>query len=178
MWHWITFGAGKGKLQKVKTKCWSKHETGNESAPAGDDECRVGGTVQLHFLCCENEHEIRSLANISAEEQALQAALRGWTPLWLSACSPPSLALPLELAAPPRRADGTFAGVYRGSPWDPAGWEPRVLSPVPPGPAPGTAGKEREQSLQYSQSQTKQVWLAAEQVPTKGLERAWKPAYF
>lgn len=169
-----------------------KQET-SQRRQAMDDECRVGGTVQLHSLCREKEHEMTSLANISHGEQAPRAdpspggGGRGVgsqlsTPLWPCACSPPSH----RPSSWPGRAPPLQE--WSRDPPGPAGWEPGLLSPVLP--RAGSAGKEREQSpgcssLQYSQSRTKQLWSAAEQVPTKGLERAWKreggveiPAYF
>lgn len=135
--------AGKGKPQKVKPKCWSEQVTGNESALVGDDEHCVGGTVQLHFLCCENEHEIKSLA----KHQRSEAGSAGW-PLpgkqgdkgRNGGSKQPSHPLP---AHPPsscpsswpghalsHRADGIFIGALCVIPLqDPGGWLLRSKSP-------------------------------------------------
>lgn len=131
MQNWIAPGAGKGKPQKVKPKCWSKHVTGNESALVGDDECCVGGTMQLHFLCCDNEHEITSLA----KHEGSGADSAGWSlprKQWDKArnCRSKHLSLPLPAQPPSPRpsswpghapshgADGISVGVYQ---WSPSG---------------------------------------------------------
>lgn len=93
--------------------------------------------MQLHFLCCENEHEIPSLANIRTRSRLRRqtlpgkrgARLRLRTALWLPACSPLlPLALPHGLAA---LLAGHMALQERlGIPRDPAGSEPGALPPV------------------------------------------------
>lgn len=185
--HWTASGAGKGKLQKVQTKCWSKHETGKESAPAGDDERRVGGTVQLHFVWEGTWNDK------PGKHQGWGAGSAGRPSPGNGGrdCpEPPSGSLPAA-PLPPDPAPLLMAGQSSSAgdrdPPGPAGWEPGALSPALPWAGSGT---EPEQSLgccslQYRQSPAKQVWSAGGQVPTKGLERAWKrewgveiPAYF
>lgn len=87
--------------------------------------------MQSHFLCCENEHEITSLANISDEEQAPQADPspgsggrdRGSEhPSGSLPAAPLPLALPLDLAVLLLAGQTAPLQELIGDPsWDPAG---------------------------------------------------------